>query len=151
MHRGGGPLEYARMTRPARPPLTAPLAVLAALLYAAGPAALAAACDCGPACHAAPATAAEPSACGCAADRCCDDPGDAPVPAENAPCDCGCEPGPIVPAAPTVESSPVPPAAPGPPAATTEPAAASATSTPKEAPDPAASPPVRVLLCVWRN
>ena len=138
----------------ARPLLT----LLAVLPLAAGPAAWAWECGCEAACDA--ATEATASACECCADcpsGCCGTPGERGEPASDAcsaepgaGCECGCVvEAPVPPAVPAGQSQFAPPrAAPAP----FEPAADDPRSClGLEEPDPAAGPPVRVRLCVWRN
>ena len=134
------------MTAPARP---LP-ALLAAFALCVAPVAWAAACPC------AAATPAPGCACGVGADygpACCGPEGcETPGPAGEP---CGCcltAPAPWLPAAPIEPPAAVP--APAAAAFARIPAAAefgSGGTCGEAAPDPAASPPVRVLLCVWRN
>ena len=131
--------------------LRLPPALLAALPLLFGPAAWAIGCDCGAACAAAETAAAcpcGPAGCGGA---CCETPAETPA-GPTRDCDCGCEPlVPLLPVATTAEPVPVP-AAPALPA--TRRIAADDLQTVKQGvgePDPAASPPARVRLCVWRN
>ena len=135
----------------ARPLLTA----LAVLPLIAGPAAWAWECGCETTCDVAVDAAA--SACECCADcssGCCGTPGErAPNACSADPgagCECGCVvEAPLPPAVPAVQLQVAPPAT---VPVRFDPAAnATGPSINLEEPDPAAGPPVRVRLCVWRN
>ncbi len=126
--------------------LRLPPALLAVLPLVLGPAAWAMDCGCDTRCG----TVAEATVCACrptGCDTCCDTTGPA---AEG--CGCGCEPVvPLAPAVPTTESVFVPAAVPPAPFPSTGADAKSVAGRDVREPDPAASPPVRVRLCVWRN
>ena len=140
------------MTVLGRPPLAPLLALAAVLLHAAGPAAVAADCACGPTCCIADAA---PPACGCgdACGGCCGDHGCGPN-AADAPAGedaCGCqfgEPAPAAPAAPA--DDPPHPVAVASFTVPAGPAVAAAAPVHRSSVVPPVRVPVRVLLEVWR-
>ncbi|MFH5804794.1 hypothetical protein [Alienimonas sp. DA493] len=125
--------------------LRLPPALLAVLPLLTGPAAWANDCGCGVGCE--PAAVAD-AGCGCDDAACAIDENRA----IDDGCACGCvveRPEPLSPAAPGGEPPPIPAAAPSRPIAVAA-ANAGLLLRNSEEPDPAATPPRRALLCVWR-